>query len=164
MRPRKPMLNSTNMSLANAVLIGEFPLGQIGRPYLLDVLLRKLGVIVIFTLCIICAVSALVHHVFDVLSVGTHRKMSWVDTSRVVTRVHDFHAFWYPSVVFNHPRNSVGHVHLPSVRDSELSLASPILGCSPRPTLIGRRFTNFIPKTNEKAFVKHEGYIHGVLT
>lgn len=160
MRPGFFQNNSANMGLAHAIQLSEFGLGKPGRADMLDIFSGKLCVVMIFTFCIVCAVSAFLHHVPNIIGMGPHGEMFGINARGVVTRMHDLHIFGDHSLVFNHPRNTVSHVHSSPVRDSKKALAPFVLGSYPQPTIIRSRFLNLIPKTLQKAFIKHEGNIH----
>lgn len=151
--------NSANVSLANAKHVGEFLLSKLGRPNLFDVIFRQLCMAVFFAFFVVCAMSAFAHHISDILGMGSHGEMFGINARGIITGMHDFHSFGDHGFVFNHPGNSVSHIHFASVMDSKLSLATPVLGGYPQPAIIRRRLINLIPKANFKRFIKHEAYV-----
>lgn len=160
MLPRFSQDNTADTKLANAKFVGKFILSKLGGSNLFDVSFRQFGMIMIFASFIVGAVSAFIHHVAHIVGMSSHRKMGWVNASRIVARVHDLHSDGNHNSVLNHPRYSVGHVHLPSVMDTKLSLATSAHGGRPQPTIVGQRFLNLDPKASFELFIKHTVYVH----
>jgi hypothetical protein len=161
MSPGPIRFYSADMSLANAKDLSQFSLSKLGFSNGLNILTGKLRIIMILASFVVRSMATLVHHVSDVLSMGSHGKMLWVYARRVVARMHDFHSFGNPLFVLQYPGNSIGHIHFSSIIvNAKLTLASRVFRRHPRPTLVGGGFLNFTPKPNFKFFIKHGLYVH----
>jgi hypothetical protein len=159
MFPSLSQLNGANAELANAIHSPQFSLGQPGHANMPYIFFSQFCGAVLFAFFIVCAMSTLPHHISDVLSMSSHGEMSWIDAGRIVTGVHDFHPRWDHALLFDHPRDSIGGVRFVSIMNSEVALATQILGSEPRPTGIRRGFMDLAPKATKKSVIKHNDYV-----
>lgn len=159
MFPRLSQLDSANVGLANSKTIGNFLLGQSGYTNPFNIFLGKNSIPLVFTFWTSRAMSSFFKHVLSVVFRSSKPQVIRIHARRIIAMMQYPQSFWNPFFGMNHPRNTRGNIHLPSVMNSKLSLSSLIGGCCPKPTFFFRSNFYFVPETFLKLFVKHSAHV-----
>ena len=89
-------------------------------------------------------VSMFFNHIPHVVHLGSKKKVLWIDTFGIVAFVTNLVHVWI-NACFYHPGDSMSQIQFISKTNLSITRLRDI--ASPSPTIISRRFVDFLPKT-----------------